>query len=124
MNGFWLYLGTLLVGVGTILAAILVFIGPRDRKDANKIAKAAVEQSERQTDLDIMTETIETLRNNLTDAQAQVVTLRSDLSEARKETRKLQSEATTALANVAVLSDHIRQHVPSDIPFPRLRRVG
>lgn len=124
MNGdLVLALGTVLVGCGTVAAAVLMFIGPRDRKDANKIAAAAVEQQKRDNDLDVMTETIETLRANLTDAQAQVTSLRSDLAEAREETQALRVEATTALANVAVLSDHIRQHVGHEIPFPALRSV-
>jgi chromosome segregation ATPase len=121
---FILYLGTLLVGIGTIAGAIFMFVGPRDRRDANRIAQAAVDQSERQTDLDVMTETIDTLRANLGDAQDQVTMLRGDLAKARQETRQLRDETTTALANVAVLSDHIRQHVPTGIPFPRLRSVG
>lgn len=117
--------GTLLVGVGTIATVIVAFIALRnkDAKDANRIAAAAVEQSERQNDLEVMEATIATLRANLADAQQETNALRSDLAAARKETQSLHDETTTALANVAVLSDHIHQHVPTGIPFPRLRSV-
>jgi arginine deiminase len=70
-----------------------------------------------------MESTISTLRTNLRDAQQEAETLKSDLKHARQEIRNLQAEATTALANVAILSDHVREYVDASIPFPRLRRV-
>lgn len=118
-----LSIGTLLVGIGTIGTVVVMIFSPRT-KDANRIAAAAVQQTERQNDLDVMETTITTLRSNLADAQIETNQLRSDLREARTETQKLRNETTTALANVAVLSEHIRRHVPETVPFPHLRTVS
>lgn len=124
--GGLLGLGTLLVGVGTIATVIIGIIAllNKDAKAANRIAAAAVDQSTRENDLEVMKETIDTLRVNLAEAQVEATALRADLVEARRETQNLRDETTAALANVSVLTDHIHEHVPSSIPFPRLRRVG
>lgn len=120
-------LGTVLLGIAALASAVISFLMWRSTRqgseDANKIAEEATRISERETDLAIMNSTMGTLRASLQDAQQETDKLREDLGEARKETRALQDEVNTALANVAILSDHIREHVPNEVPFPRLRRV-
>lgn len=113
-------IGTILLAIAALASAVISYLMWRSTrqgsKDANTIAAEATRISERQVDLDLLTETSNTLRDNLSDARTEVVHL-------RKEVRSLREETTTALANVAILSEHIREHVPVEIPFPRLRRV-
>lgn len=120
-------IGTVLLALAAVAAAVISFLMWRSSKqgsqDANKIAEEATKISERKADLDLMETTIHTLRGNLHDAQQDAIHLRSDLNEARKEIRALQDETNIALANVAILSDHIREYVDNSIPFPKLRRV-
>lgn len=119
--------GALILACAALASVVVTFLMWRSTRqgseDANKISEEATKISERKADLDVMEMTIRTLRANLKDAQQETTTLRDDLKQARKETQTLKDETTTALANVAILSDHIREHVGSEIPFPRLRRV-
>lgn len=120
-------IGTLILACAALASVVVSFLMWRSTRqgneDANKISEEATRVSERKADLDIMEITIRTLRTNLHDAQQETDHLRDDLKRARKETQTLQEETTIALANVAILSDHIREHVSLDVPFPRLRRV-
>lgn len=123
----WIAAATVALAIAALASAFVSYFMWRSTRqgnqDANQIAAEATRISERQTDLDVMEATITTLRGNVEDARTETARLREDLSQARKETQALQEEVTVALANVAILSDHIREHVPRDIPFPRLRPV-
>lgn len=117
---------TILIAAAAVAAvAVSLMVWRSQRKaatDANTLSSEANRIAGRAADLDVMEATIETLRANLADAQAETTRLRADLASARVETRKLQAETTTALANCSILSDFIRDHAP-EVPFPRLRRV-
>jgi len=112
-------IGQLLAGAAAVFVAIwgiVTFVSARrGKQDSNRI-------TERFNEFQIMEGTIDTLRISLGEAQKETTELRLDLANARLETNKLRDELTSALANVAILSDHIRQHAP-DVPFPQLRRV-
>lgn len=117
---------TLLIAFSSAVAVIVsVMVWRTQRKagaDANTIAGEANRIAQRQSDFEVMDATIENLRIDLKAAQDETKALRADLASARDETRRLTAETTTALANVSILSDFIREHVPEQ-PFPRLRRV-
>lgn len=112
--------GQFLAGLAAIFVAVwgvVTFVSARrGKKDTNRI-------TERFNEFQIMEGTIDTLRTNLGEAQKETDRLRNDLASARIETGKLRDEINVALANVAILSDHIREHVPPDVPFPLLRRA-
>jgi septal ring factor EnvC (AmiA/AmiB activator) len=117
---------TLLIAIAAVVAVVIsVMVWRTQRKastDANTIAGEATRIAQRQLDLDTREATIENLRIDLAAAQEETKKLRDDLASARTETRRLTAETTTALANVSILSDFIRDHAP-EVPFPRLRRV-
>jgi aspartokinase len=119
--------GTLLVGAAALASAVIsILVWRSTRKastDANSLQGEANRIARRQSDLDIMEATIENLRIDLAAAQEETTKLRADLAAARDETRRLANESTAALANVSILSEHIREHIP-DKPFPRLRKVS
>lgn len=114
-----------LAAIGGLGLSVVTFVATRrSNRDATAITKAVASVEERHAEFEIMDGTVKTLRQNLVDAQVETNQLRADLTAARRDTRKLQEEVTVALANVAVLSEHIREHVPVDVPFPRLRKVS
>lgn len=82
-----------------------------------------IDVKERTADVEIFVETIKELRTGLGEARAEATELQGALDHARADMTKLQQELTVALANVAILSDHIREHVDRKVPFPRLRQV-
>jgi len=114
-------LGFLLSGLAAILGVgigIATSISAwRGRKDTNRI-------TDRINEFQILEGTVDVLRANLTDAQHEIDGLRVDLADARRDCRKLRDELNIALANVGILSDHIREHVPGSVPWPRLRRMN
>lgn len=123
-QGFGLLLSGLAAVGAVVVAVVTIVVTRRGQKDTNTI-------TERFNEWQIMNDTVDTLRDNLADAQKEADRLRTDVSNARdevtatrREMRKLRDELNVALANVGILSDHIRQHVPESVPWPRLRRVS
>jgi uncharacterized membrane protein len=117
---------TFLIAFASVFAVVVsVLVWRSQRKastDANTIAGEANRIAQRQSDFEVMDATIENLRVDLQKAKDETAQLRADLASARTETRRLTAETTTALANVSILSDFIREHVP-EVQFPKLRRV-
>lgn len=109
--------GAILAGVGGLIVSVFNLYSGRKDRDEDQ------DETHRVNEFEIMDKTIAVLRKNLDDAQTETDLLRADLAKARDETRLLKEEVTTALANVATLSEHIRDHVPPEVPFPTLRKV-
>lgn len=83
---------------------------------ANRIAQ-------KNLDLDVLVESANALRKDLESAQAETNDLRTELRKARQETRTMRIELAVAMANVGILSGHIRQYVPPSIPWPKMQEV-
>lgn len=113
-----------LVAVGSFWLAIFVWrSSKRDAKTARKLTKEANATQAEEYNLQLMTSTIDTLRSNYADLQVESNQVKEDLVQARKDVDQLNAVATTALANVAILTEHIQRYVPEGIKFPNLRRV-
>lgn len=113
-------LGAALSAFAVCVSSAVAFLVYRaNRADKEETGK----REDRALEWNIMEGTIETLRTSLADATTETHQLKQSLAEARRDCGRLRAEINVALANVAVLSDHIRRHVPDDVPFPRLRRM-
>lgn len=104
-------------GIGGLIVAIVTYLSSRKTDEGTIAVANRVEQSDRLSALN------EALGRDLDRTQRKVEELEATVDRGNEKARRLEEQVTVALANVGVLLSFIEQHVPIEIPRPRLRQV-
>lgn len=108
---------TAIASIAAVVVAGLALRQAGEKNDADtKIEK-------RVNDFNELTKMNDILRVGLNEAQDQTDKLTTDLAAAQRDLDRVNRSLDRALANVTLLNEYIEEHVPAEVPRPRLRPV-